>query len=314
VKSGAFSGMLFAQKSATDKRTDLRAALRSGKLLRFPGAVSPLVALLIERHGFEGIYVSGAALAADLALPDVGLTTLTEVAQRGRAVARVTDLPTLLDADTGFGEALNAARTVQDLEELGLCGCHFEDQVNPKRCGHLDHKTLVSPQTMVEKIRAAVAARRDRNFLIIARTDARAVEGLSSALERAKAYVEAGADMIFPEALENETEFERFRSAIAAPLLANMTEFGKTKLLTASQLANLGINVVIYPVTAQRLAMKAIEHGLAVLQKEGTQKTLVDLMQTRIELYELLRYTDYSQFDKHVANFDLKDREKTSRG
>src|SRR5262249_45805224 len=155
-------------------------------------------------------------------------------------------------------------------------GCHFEDQVNPKRCGHLDHKTLVPPQTMVEKIRAAVAARRDRNFLIIARTDARAVEGLSGALEPAKAYVGAGADMIFPEALENEAEFERFRSTMAAPLLANMTEYGKTKLLAASQLANLGINVVIYPVTAQRLAMKAIEHGLTVLQKEGTQKTLLD--------------------------------------
>jgi methylisocitrate lyase len=297
--------MLFAQKSAPEKRTDLRAALRSGKLLRFPGAVSPLVALLIEQQGFEGTYVSGAALAADLALPDVGLTTLTEVAQRGRAVARVTTLPTLIDADTGFGEAMNVARTVQELEEMGLCGCHFEDQVNPKRCGHLDHKTLVPQQIMVERLRAAVAARRDPNFLIIARTDARGAEGVSGAIERAKSYVEAGADMIFPEALEDETEFEQFRRAITAPLLANMTEFGKTKLLTTRQLASLGINLVIYPVTALRLAVKAIEHGLKVLHKEGTQTTLLDQMQTRAQLYELLRYADYSQFDKQVANFKL---------
>jgi len=297
--------MLFNPKSIADKRADLRAALRSGKLLRFPGALSPLTALAIERHGFEGVYISGAVLAADLALPDIGLTTLSEVAQRGRAIARVTALPALVDADTGFGEPLNAARAVQEFEELGLCGCHLEDQLNPKRCGHLDHKSLVAASEMLKRIRAATGARRDPNFLVIARTDARAEEGMAGALARAKAYVDAGADMIFPEALQDETEFEQFRREIAVPLLANMTEFGKTRLLTARRLAELGFNVVIYPVTALRLAMKAVEHGLEVIRSEGTQESLLGQMQTRAELYELLRYADYSRFDQDVYNFKL---------
>ena len=195
---------MFAKKSPGQKRTEFRAALKSGKLLRFPGAFSPLVAMAIQRHGFDGVYVSGAALSADLGLPDIGLTTLSEVAARGGAIARATDLPALLDADTGFGEALNVARTIQTLEDAGLCGCHLEDQVNPKRCGHLDNKSLVTTQAMVEKIRAAVGARRDRNFVIMARTDARASEGLDGAMARAKAYVDAGADAIFPEALADE--------------------------------------------------------------------------------------------------------------
>src|SRR5207248_1534186 len=258
-------------KSASEKRRDFRTALSSGKLLRFPGAFSPLVAMAIERHGFEGVYVSGAALSADLGLPDIGLTTLSEVAARGGAIARATDLPTLIDADTGFGEALNVARTTQTFEDAGLCGCHLEDQVSPKRCGHLDNKTLVTTQAMVEKIRAANGARHDKEFLIMARTDARASEGLDGAVARAKAYVDAGADAIFPEALADEGEFEKFRKAIKVPLLANMTEFGKSKLLTAEQLSDLGINIVIYPVTTLRLAMKAIEHGLATIQKEGSQ-------------------------------------------
>jgi methylisocitrate lyase len=295
--------MIFAQKSAAAKRVDLRAALASGRLLRFPGAFSPLVAMLIEKQRFEGVYISGAGLSADLGLPDVGLTTLSEVAQRGRAIARTTELPALVDADTGFGEPMNAARTVQELEELGLCGCHFEDQENPKRCGHLEGKTLVPIEEMVKRLRAAVTARRDPNFVIIARTDARAGEGLERAVARAKTYVAAGADMIFPEALADEREFERFRKAVAVPLLANMTEFGKSKLLTTAQLSSLGINVVIYPVTALRLAMKAVEDGLAVLQREGTQVSLVDRMQTRAELYELLRYASYEEFDQDVFNF-----------
>ena len=197
--------MLFARKSSAQKRADFRAALKTGKLLRFPGAFSPLVAMAIQRHGFDGVYVSGAALSADLGLPDIGLTTLSEVAARGGAIARATDLPALIDADTGFGEALNVARTIQTLEDAGLCGCHLEDQVNPKRCGHLDNKSLVPTQAMVEKIRAAVGARRDRNFVIMARTDARASEGLDGAMARAKAYVDAGADAIFPEALADES-------------------------------------------------------------------------------------------------------------
>jgi methylisocitrate lyase len=297
--------MLFSRKSPAQKRADFRAALKSGKLLRFPGAFSPLVSMLIERQGFEGIYISGAVLANDLGLPDVGLTTLTEVSQRGRVIARATELPAIIDADTGFGEPMNAARAVQELEELGLCGCHLEDQQNPKRCGHLDGKALVPADDMVKKIRAAATARRDPNFVIIARTDARASEGLDGAIARAKAYVDAGADMIFPEAMADEGEFEKFRKVIQVPLLANMTEFGKSKLLTTKQLENLGISVVIYPVTSLRLAMKAVEDGLAVIKKEGTQESLLGDMQTRAELYELLRYKDYEQFDKSVFNFKL---------
>jgi methylisocitrate lyase len=297
--------MLFSRKSPAQKRADFRAALKSGKLLRFPGAFSPLVSMLIERQGFEGIYISGAVLANDLGLPDVGLTTLTEVSQRGRVIARAAELPAIIDADTGFGEPMNAARAVQELEELGLCGCHLEDQQNPKRCGHLDGKALVPADDMVKKIRAAATARRDPNFVIIARTDARASEGLDGAIARAKAYVDAGADMIFPEAMADEGEFEKFRKVIQVPLLANMTEFGKSKLLTTKQLENLGINLVIYPVTSLRLAMKAVEDGLAVIKKEGTQESLLGDMQTRTELYELLRYKDYEQFDKSVYNFKL---------
>jgi methylisocitrate lyase len=297
--------MLFSKKSPAQKRADFRAALKSGRLLRFPGAFSPLVSMLIERHGFEGVYISGAVLANDLGLPDVGLTTLSEVAQRGRVIARATELPAIIDADTGFGEPMNAARTVQELEELGLCGCHFEDQQNPKRCGHLDGKSLVPTDDMVKKIRSAATARRDPNFIIIARTDARASEGLDGAINRGKAYAGAGADMIFPEALADEGEFEKFRKAIKVPLLANMTEFGKSKLLTTKQLTNLGFNLVIYPVTSLRLAMKAVEDGLATIKKGGTQESLLKDMQTRAELYELLRYEDYEQFDKDVFNFRL---------
>ena len=297
--------MLQATKSAKEKRADFRAALASGKLLCMPGAFSPLVAMAIQRHGFDGIYISGAALSADLGLPDIGLTTLSEVASRGGAIARATDLPTLIDADTGFGEALNVARTIQTLEAAKVCGCHLEDQVNPKRCGHLDGKTLVPTQAMVEKIRAAVGARRDKNFLIVARTDARASEGLDGAIARAQAYVDAGADAIFPEALADEGEFEKFRKAIKVPLLANMTEFGKSKLLRAKQLSDLGFNIVIYPVTTLRLAMKAIEDGLATIKSNGTQESVVSKMQTRAELYELLRYEDYAKFDKEIFNFKL---------
>jgi methylisocitrate lyase len=297
--------MLFPAKSAAQKRAEFRAALKSGKLLRFPGAFSPLVAMLIERQAFEGVYVSGAVLAADLGLPDVGLTTLTEVTLRGRAIARATALPAIIDADTGFGEPMNVARTVQELEESGLCGCHLEDQQNPKRCGHLDHKSLVSVSEMAKRLRAAADARGDGNFVIIARTDARESEGLAGAIERARAYVDAGADMIFPEALHDESEFEQFRKALSVPLLANMTEFGKTKLLTAKQLADLGFNVVIYPVTALRLAMKAVEEGLQLIKSEGTQTSLLNRMQTRAELYELLRYEEYSRFDRAIYNFQV---------
>jgi methylisocitrate lyase len=276
--------MLFQTASPEEKRESLRAAIASGKLLRFPGSFSPLVSMLIEEIGFDGVYVSGAVLSADLGLPDIGLTTLNDVAQRGRAIARTTKLPAIIDIDTGFGEPMNVARTVQEIEEMGLAGCHLEDQINPKRCGHLDNKTLVDVATMTRKIKAAAEARRDANFLLIARTDARGPEGMASAIERAKAYVDAGADMIFPEAMASSDEFKQFRDAINAPLLANMTEFGKSPLLSADQLQSIGYNIVIYPVTTLRLAMKAVEDGLKQIRNEGTQANLIDRMQTRARL------------------------------
>lgn len=295
------TGLLAAASSPADKRAAFRAALNSGRLQRFPGAFSPLVAKLVADIGFEGVYVSGAALSADLSLPDIGLTTLSEVAARGAQIAAATDLPTLIDADTGFGEPLNAARTVTILEDAGLAGCHLEDQVNPKRCGHLDGKAVVPAAEMVQRIGAAVAARRDPNFVVCARTDAVAVEGLSSAIERARAYADAGADMIFTEALTEPSDFERFRAAVEVPLLANMTEFGKSPLLSAQQLADIGYNVVIYPVTTLRLAMFAVEAGLREIDSAGTQSGLLDRMQHRSRLYELLRYADYTQFDNDIA-------------
>jgi len=297
--------MLYAKKPIEQKRTDFRLALAAGRLLRFPGAFSPLVSMLIEQMGFDGIYISGAVLSNDLGLPDIGLTTLSEVSQRGRAIARVSDLPAIIDIDTGFGETMNVARTIQELEDLGLCGCHMEDQVNPKRCGHLDHKVLVDTDAMIKKIKAATGARRDADFVLIARTDARSVEGLDAAIARAKAYVDAGADMIFPEALKDESEFEQFRKAVSVPLLANMTEFGKSKLLDYSTLQDLGYNIVIYPVTTLRLAMKAVEDGLADILAAGSQQGLLNKMQHRKRLYEILGYQDYNLFDEDIFNFKL---------
>jgi len=296
-----------SRPTARKRREAFRDGLASGRLLRMPGAFSPLVAMAVEDAGFEGVYVSGAALSADLGLPDVGLTTLSEVAGRGAQIARATSLPTLIDADTGFGEAMNVARTIQALEDAGLSGCHLEDQVNPKRCGHLDNKTLVPVDEMVRRIAAAVRARRDPGFVVCARTDARAPEGLAAAIRRAERYVDAGADMIFPEALADEGEFEAFRRAIDVPLLANMTEFGKSRLLGAAALESLGMNVVIYPVTTLRLAMGAVEDGLRTIAGDGTQEALVGRMQTRARLYELLGYADYAALDAEVFNFSLTD-------
>ncbi|MDC0358554.1 methylisocitrate lyase [Oligoflexia bacterium] len=298
--------MFFSKSDAQAKRKKLKKQLASGTLHRFPGAFSPVVSKLIEELGFDGVYISGAVLSADLGLPDIGLTTASEVIARGHAIASATNLPALIDIDTGFGAPINAARTVQGLEEHGLSGCHIEDQVHPKRCGHLDHKQLIDVEAMVKKIKAGVEARRDSNFVLIARTDARATEGLAGAIERAKQYIAAGADMIFPEALEDESEFEKFRKAIDVPLLVNMTEFGKTKLLTKKQLEDLGINLVIYPVTTFRLALKAVEDGLKTIFNDGTQAKLLDSMQTRKRLYELLEYEGYNEFDKGIYNFKIK--------
>ena len=300
------SGLLGATSSAADKRAVFRAGLNSGRLQRFPGAFSPLVAKLVAEIGFEGVYVSGAVLSADLGLPDIGLTTLTEVTARGAQIASATDLPTLIDADTGFGEPMNAARTITLLEDAGLAGCHLEDQVNPKRCGHLDGKAVVSTAEMVKRLRGAVAARRDSNFVICARTDAAGIEGVDAAIERARAYADAGADLIFTEALTGPADFEKFRAAVDIPLLANMTEFGKSELLSESQLTEIGYNVVIYPVTTLRLAMGAVETGLREIDSKGTQSGLLGQMQHRSRLYELLRYADYNQFDDEIFNFTVK--------
>jgi len=297
--------MLLVDTSPEEKRQALRDALAGDGILRLPGAFSPLVAMLFEEQGFDGIYISGAVLSADLGLPDVGLTTMTEVLKRGEQIARVTNLPSIIDIDTGFGEALNTARTIQGLEEHGLAGCHMEDQVNPKRCGHLDHKSLVSTEDMVQKIRGAVEARRDDNFLLIARTDARSVEGMDAALDRARTYVEAGADGLFPEGLKTEEEFARFGEAFDVPLLANMTEFGKSPLLEADHLDDLGYDLVIYPVTSLRLAMKTVEESFETIQDEDTQESLLDDMQTRQELYDLLQYPRYNTFDDSIYNFSL---------
>jgi len=297
--------MLYATTTPADRRATLRAELASGRLLRMPGAFNPLSARLIEAKGFDGVYVSGAVLSADLGLPDIGLTTATEVTQRAGQIARMTNLPAIVDADTGFGEPMNVARTVQGLEDAGLAGCHIEDQVNPKRCGHLDGKSVVDEETALQRIRAAVDGRRDPNFLVMARTDIRAVDGLTAAVDRAKALVDAGADAIFPEAMTGPSEFEAVRKAVDVPLLANMTEFGKGELLTAQQLADIGMNVVIYPVTLLRLAMGAAMSGLDTILAEGTQAGLLDRMQTRAELYDLLDYSAYNRFDADVFNFRL---------
>ncbi|MFY1638138.1 methylisocitrate lyase [Solwaraspora sp. WMMB335] len=296
---------LYSRTSAADKRSALRAGLATGGLLRLPGAFNPLTARLVQQTGFEGVYVSGGALSAAAGLPDIGLTTLTEVAGWAADIAASTDLPALVDADTGFGEPLNAARTVQRLEDAGVAGCHLEDQVNPKRCGHLDGKTLVSAEDMVHRLRAAVAARRDPNFLVMARTDARGVDGLDAAVERAKAYVDAGADAIFPEALADEAEFAIFRAAVDVPLLANMTEFGKGPALPADRLRDLGYNLVVYPVTTLRLAMGAVEAGLRRLAADGSAAGLLETMMTRSRLYEVIDYDGYSRLDADIADFAL---------
>lgn len=298
--------MLFPEITAAEKRKNFREKLKSGKLLQFPGSFSPLVSMMIEEKKFDGVYISGSVLSNDLGYPDIGLTTLTEVAQRGRQIARTTSLPSIIDADTGWGEPMNVTRTIQEFIEMGLAGCHLEDQLNPKRCGHLDNKSLVNATDMIKKVKAAVNGKKlDPNFLIIARTDARASEGLDKAIDRAKAYIDAGAEMIFPEALQNEKEFEAMRKAVSVPLLANMTEFGKGKLYTTTELSNLGYNLVIYPVTTLRLAMGGAERGLDIIKRDGTQEKALELMQTRQQLYDLTRYEEYNEFDQTIFNFKL---------
>lgn len=295
--------MLYATTPATAKRSAFRKRLSGGDLLRFPGAFNPLSAALIQEKGFEGVYVSGAVLAADLGLPDIGLTTATEVAARSAQISCLTDLPTLVDADTGFGEPMNVARTLQILEDAGVSALHIEDQVNPKRCGHLEGKSVVDVETARKRIRAAVDARRDPDLVIIARTDIRGVEGFDAAVDRAKALVDAGADVLFPEALVDLAEFEAFAKAVDVPVLANMTEFGKSELFTTSQLASAGVRIVIYPVSLLRAAMGAAERALDVLVRDGTLDSVVPQMQHRARLYELLDYPGYNRFDESIFTY-----------
>ncbi|MFE6253832.1 methylisocitrate lyase [Agromyces sp. NPDC057865] len=297
--------MLYAQKSPSEKRRLFRERLDTGRIMRFPGAFNPLSARLIERKGFEGVYISGAVLSADLGLPDIGLTTLTEVAGRAKQITRMTELPAIVDADTGFGEPMNVARTVQEMEDAGLVGLHIEDQVNPKRCGHLDGKQVVDEHTALQRVRAAVDARRDPNFLIMARTDVRAVDGLQAAVDRAKRLADAGADAIFPEAMASLEEFAAIRAAVDVPLLANMTEFGKSDLFTVQQLADIGMNIVIWPVSLLRLAMGASVRALDELQATGSLDAKLEEMQHRADLYELIDYEGYNRFDTSIFNFDV---------
>ena len=298
--------MHFTKKSVSEKRSDFVKKLQSKKLLRFPGAYNPLCAKLIAEIGFDGVYISGGVMSNDLGLPDIGLTTLEQVSYRSAQITRVTDLPTIVDIDTGFG---NCKKTIEEFEKKGLAGCHLEDQIAEKRCGHLDNKELVSKEEMVKKIKECVTSRKDKNFLIIARTDANSVEGLDKTLDRVKAYEEAGADMIFPEAMKDENEFEKVRKISRGYLLANMTEFGKSKLLNKTQLENLGYNLVIYPVSTQRLAMQNVEIGLKSIYNDGHQNNIVDKMQTRKRLYELVEYEKYNTPGKKITDFSTEGHE-----
>jgi methylisocitrate lyase len=273
--------------------------LISTRIVQMPGAFNALVARSIEKAGFDAVYVSGAGLAnAVYGLPDVGMVTMTEAVRHARTICAAVSLPVVVDGDTGFGEAMNVARTIREMEAAGVAGIHLEDQVLPKKCGHLDGKELISPEAMEQKIRAACAARSDQDFLIIARTDARGVTSFDDAVDRAKRYLDAGADAIFPEALAGADELARFAQAVRAPLLANMTEFGKTPLLPLADLEQMGYRMAIYPQSALRVAFAAIGAMLADLKRTGDQTGWLERMQTRRELYELLDYDGLESIDR----------------
>jgi len=275
----------------------LRAQMNEG-IVVMPGAFSALSALAAYKQGARAVYLSGGAITNNLlGVPDIALVSLNEMSGVAAQACQVAPVPMICDADTGFGETWNTVRTVIEMERAGLAGIHLEDQVSPKRCGHLDGKDLISSEQMQTKIRAAIDAKRDCSFLIIGRTDARGVEGMPAAIDRAKAYVDAGADAIFPEGLVSEAEFDEFRAAVNGPLLANMTEFGKTPLITAKRFEELGYNMVIFPVTALRVMLKAIEEFYSDLLSTGTQADWIDKMRTRAELYQTIDYSEFTQQD-----------------
>ena len=298
--------MHFIEKNSSEKRKDLNEKLKTNKILRVPGAYNPLTAKIIEEIGYEGVYVSGGVMANDLGYPDIGLTTLKDVSYRSNQIARVTNLPTIVDIDTGFK---SCKETIKTLENFGIAAVHIEDQIEQKRCGHLDNKELISAEEMVNKIKECVSARTDKNFKIIARSDAKDVEGINKMIDRCKSYVEAGADIIFPEALKDEKDFEIVRKSLKCFLLANMTEFGKSKILNYKELENLGYNIVIYPVTTQRLAIKSVEDGLRTIFVDGHQNNIIDKMQTRKRLYDLVEYEKYNALDENVYNFSSEGHE-----
>ena len=298
--------MHFIEKNAEQKRLDLDKKLKSKKILRIPGAYNPLTAKIIEEVGYDGVYVSGGVMSNDLGYPDIGLTTLNDVSKRSEQIARVTNLPTIVDIDTAFK---SCKETIETFEKCGVAGVHLEDQVERKRCGHLDNKELISKEEMIIKIKECVASKKDNNFKIIARSDAKNVEGLDKMINRCKSYIDAGAEIIFPEALKDENEFEKVRKSLDCYLLANMTEFGKSKLLNYKDLENLGYNIVIYPVTTQRLAMKSVEDGLRAIFADGHQNNIIDKMQTRKRLYELVEYEKYNSLDEKIYNFSTEGHE-----
>ncbi len=295
--------MHFVKKKAKQKRKDFIGKLKSGKILRVPGAYNPLTAKLIEEIGYDAVYISGAVMSNDLGYPDIGLTTLEDVSRRSKQIARVTNLPTIVDIDTGFK---SCKKTIQTFEKNGVAAVHIEDQIERKRCGHLDNKELISRKKMEKKISQCFKAKKDKNFKIIARSDAKNVEGIDKMIDRCKSYIDAGAEIIFPEALNNEKEFEIVRKKLNAYLLANMTEFGKSKLLDYKTLENIGYNIVIYPVTTQRLAMRNVEEGLRAIFTDGHQKNILDNMQTRKRLYELVDYEKYNSLDERIYNFSTE--------
>ncbi len=271
-------------------------------LVVMPGAFNAISARLVEKAGFNALYISGAGLANGIAaMPDIGLLTMTEVLTQSKYIIDAVDISCIIDGDTGFGEAINVMMMIKEMESLGAGGVHIEDQETPKKCGHLAGKSLVSPEAMAVKIAAAVEARTDPDFLIIARTDARAVEGIDGAIKRANVYLEAGADAIFPEALESKEEFILFRKEISAPLLANMTEFGKSPYLSAKEFEDMGYNMVIFPLTAFRVMLKSVADTLSKLKTEGSQKAFIEEMMTRKELYEIIGYEDYEEIDKRIS-------------
>ena len=298
--------MHFIKKKIKEKRKDFIKKIKTGNILRVPGAYNPLTAKLIEEIGYDAVYVSGGVMSNDLGYPDIGLTTLNDVSNRSKQIARVTNLPTIVDIDTGFK---NCIKTIETFEKNGITAVHIEDQIDQKRCGHLDNKELISQKKMVKKIKDCVKARKDKNFKIIARSDAKSVEGMNKMLDRCKAYIDAGAEIIFPEALANEKEFEIVRKSLDSYLLANMTEFGKSKILDYKVLENLGFNIVIYPVTTQRLAMKSVEDGLRAIFADGHQNNLIGKMQTRKRLYDLVEYEKYNSLDEKIYNFNTEGHE-----